>query len=361
MAPARNRPRVRTALTLEPLEGRQLPSTLAAPTRAPAEVRPGPAIPAPSLFTEPDDGRGPILRAIRSARASIRVGICNLSDPAIGDALAAANARGVDIRVIVDRADYLAKPPEQAAVAALRARGVEVHLSNPVFPQSFEKYVVVDKSRVLIMTLCLVPETFEDTRDFGVALADRAAIREITSVFDADWKYSAPPGGPTPPYNPTPPLRVPALIWGPTDATAKLSALIQSARRSIRATSELLGDPYLEGQLIAAAGRGVDVRLIAPAVPREGGSNAASIASLRSYGIGVRVTEGQAPPPGALPYMHAKTMVVDGRTAYLGSIDLQTNPATRNRELGVLLRQPGIVRQLRARFEQDWAHASGPA
>jgi phosphatidylserine/phosphatidylglycerophosphate/cardiolipin synthase-like enzyme len=136
-----------------------------------------------------------------------------------------------------------------------------------------------------------VPDTadFEDTRDYGLVLANPNVIHEVTSVFDTDWAYSAPPGGSTPAYNPTPALHAPNLIWGPTDATVKLSQLIQSAHRSINVTPELLSDPYLEGQLIAAAHRGVQVRLITPLHPREGETNATQVAFLTSEGVSVGV------------------------------------------------------------------------
>jgi phosphatidylserine/phosphatidylglycerophosphate/cardiolipin synthase-like enzyme len=61
-----------------------------------------------------------------------------------------------------------------------------------------------------------------------------------------------------------------------------------------------------------------------------------------------------------LPYMHAKTMVVDGRIAYLGSIDLDTKEATQDRELGVEFRMPTLVRQLNAQFQSDWSMALAP-
>ena len=177
-------------------------------------------------------------------------------------------------------------------------------------------------------------------------------------VFDTDWAYSAPPGEATPAYNPTPALHAPNLIWGPTDATAKLSQLIQSAHRTIDVTSELLGDPYLEGQLIAADHRGVQVHLITPINPIGAPTNAPDIAFLTSEGVNVRVTVDQYPPPGALPYMHAKTMIVDGRTAYLGSIDLETTEATQDRELGIEFRLPSLVRKLNAQFQSDWRMAA---
>ena len=215
-------------------------------------------------------------------------------------ALAAAVARGVSVEVIADHNDYANKPEEQAELATLMGEGVLVHLSNTVFPQSFEKELVIDQHQVLIMTMCLIPTTFIDSRDYGLVLSNPGIIREVTSVFDTDWAYSAPPGDPTPAYNPTPALHAPTLIWGPTDATAKLSQLIQSAHHTINITSELLGDTYLEGQLIAAVHRGVTVRLITPLYPIGAPSNAADIAFLTSEGVNVRVTLDQYPPPGAL-------------------------------------------------------------
>ena len=324
-------------------------------------ARAGPLDKAPSLFIEPRAGRAPIIQAINAARFEIRLGICNLSDPQIGDALAAAVEHGVNVEVIADHDDYYNKPEEQAELATLVEEGVSVHLSNSVFPQSFEKELVIDQRQVLIMTMCLIPTTFIDSRAItGLVLNNPGVIHEVTSVFDTDWAYSAPPGEPTPAYNPTPALHAPNLIWGPTDATAKLSELIQSAHHAINVTSELLGDPYLEGQLIAAAHRGVQVRLITPLNPIGAPTNAPDIAFLTSEGINVRVTIDQYPPPGELPYMHAKTMVVDGRVAYLGSIDLVTSERSQDRELGIEFRLPASIRRLNAQFQSDWSMAAAP-
>jgi cardiolipin synthase A/B len=358
-----HRQHVSYCLACETLEDRYLMSA-DFPASPAAEVsaltRAGPLGKAPSLFIEPQAGRAPIIRAINAARSEIRLGICNLSDPEIGAALAAAAARGVNVEVIADHNDYDNKPDEQAELATLTGEGVSVHLSNTVFPQSFEKELVIDQRQVLIMTMCLIPTTFIDSRDYGINLNNPGIIREVTSVFDTDWAYSAPPGDPTRAYNPTPALHAPSLIWGPTDATAKLSQLIQSAHHTIDITSELLGDPYLEGQLIAAVHRGVRVRLITPLNPIGAPSNEADIAFLTSEGVNVRATVDQYPPAGALPYMHAKTMIVDGRVAYLGSIDLQTEEATQDRELGITFRLPRFVRQMTAQFQSDWSQAEIP-
>jgi phosphatidylserine/phosphatidylglycerophosphate/cardiolipin synthase-like enzyme len=339
----------------EGLETRRVPTSFAAGSAVlvgRVQAAPQPRI--PYVFTQPEDGREPILRAVAAARRSIRIGICNLGDPVIADALAAAADRGVEVRVIVDRKDYLAKPEEQAVVAGLIERGVPVHLSNPAFPRSFPKYVVIDQRQALVMTMCLVPPTFVDTRDFGLVLANPAIIREITRVFENDWRISALPGVPVPPSNATPPLHVPNLIWGPVNAVPRLSAVIRSAHRTLDVTTEELGDPHLEGLLIDAVNRGVRVRMITPEHTREGGDNTDQVEFLRSAGVEVRMTTGQFPPRGDMPYMHAKTMVADGRLAYLGSFDLKTSQTTQDRELGIVFRQKNLVAPVRDQFEADW-------
>ena len=118
-----NPKRVNSSLTCETLEQRQLLSSNIAAFAA-AEVRAaaraGPLDRAPSLFVEPQAGRAPIVQAINAARSEIRLGICNLSDPQIGDALADAVVRGVNVKVIVDQVDRGsasrgASPPDHAA------------------------------------------------------------------------------------------------------------------------------------------------------------------------------------------------------------------------------------------------------
>ena len=267
LAPA-YRKRAKSRLTCEALEERQLLS-VAMPDYPAAEVRAlaraGPLVKAPSLFIEPQAGRAPIIQAINAARSEIRLGICNISDPReLCVDVASGRRRVACVGSMWKSASSIKptirpSPDEQAELATLGSgRASRFTWSNAVFPQSFEKDLVIDQREVLIMTMCLIPQTFEDTRDYGLVVANPGIIRGVTSVFDTDWAYSAPPGDATPAYNPTPALRAPNLIWGPTDATAKLSQLIQSAHRSIDVTTELLSDPYLEGQLGSrqAASRG---------------------------------------------------------------------------------------------------------
>ena len=58
--------------------------------------------------------------------------------------------------------------------------------------------------------------------------------------------------------------------------------------------------------------------------------------------------------------MHAKTTIVDGARAYVGSENLTSNSLDKNREMGILLREPAVVKQLVAVAMRDWNLKSAP-
>ena len=131
--------------------------------------------------------------------------------------------------------------------------------------------------------------------------------------------------------------------------------LYQDALRSLDVYTEIVGNPTLEGELVAAVKRGVTVRLIAPATvngatPQEQALQNTSLAALAAGGVHVHVSGPDQ--SAAQPYMHAA--VVDGEIAYLGSISLSPDSTTVNREMGLILRQRAAVRKLEAQFDADF-------
>ena len=222
-------------------------------------LRPG------TLIVLPDDGRDLYFQAIDGARREIRILICVLEDPQILEHLSAALHRGVRVRAIVDRGKYDELAAERANLAQyLTAAGGELHLSNPVFPRSFPKILLIDSSVMIYGSGCLDELTFLEYRDFAHVTTDQQALRDIQRVFENDWVYSAPVGQAPPPFNPTPRIDNGETVISPVNGAERLVRLYQEARRTLDVYSELLGNPTLESELVAAVGRGVRVRLIAP-------------------------------------------------------------------------------------------------
>ena len=311
-----------------------------------------------SLTVLPEDGRDVYFRAIDAAKHEIRIEICVLEDPQILERLQAALYRGVRVRAIVDRGKYAALASERAHLAQyLTAAGGELHLSNPMFPRSSPKSILIDSHLLVYGSACLDQTTFSQYRDFAHTSTNGPLLRELHRLFENDWAHSAAVGQDPPAFNPTPWIFGSDLIVSPVNGAERLVRFYQEAQRTLDVYTELLGSLVLESQLVAAVKRGVRVRLIAP-VAVNGGTpeiqelRLASLAALAAAGVHVHVSGPEESVER--PYMHARAAVVDGEIAYIGSISLSADSIAFNREMGLILREHGVVRKLQAQFESDY-------
>lgn len=128
--------------------------------------------------------------------------------------------------------------------------------------------------------------------------------------------------------------------------------MINNATRTLDVYNEEIDDPQCIGALVAAAKRGVAVRVIAADLGGSGGGNenAPALATLASAGVGTKVVTSL--------YIHAKMVLADhgttGQVAYVGSENLGTVSLDRNRELGILVRDKPVLDRLHAVFSKDW-------
>ena len=312
----------------------------------------------------PEDGRDIYLEAFKAARSQIRIHICVLDDPEILQGLKQAIVRGVRVRAIVDNGKHAALAAERSNLAEyLQGPSAQLHVSNPVFPRSFPKIILIDDSYFLLGSACLDTTTFNQYRDFVYGDRSPEVLKDLSRLFENDWLYSAPPGRAFSAYNPVSVFTSPDLLVAPINATQKLVTLFQSAKKSLDVTSELMGNPTLEAELAAAASRGVKVRLIAPELVNGGTQDIQalqlnSLRKLNAAGVAVHVTRG--PESFQTPYMHARSAIVDRKSAYLGSISLSPDSATRNRGAGLILKDAGVVAKLQRRFDGDFEGKSAP-
>lgn len=317
-----------------------------------------------SLVILPQDGRRVYFEAFASAKKEIKIEICVLEDPLILQSIQEALLRGISVRTIVDRGKYETTPAEQENLATyLTANGGELHLSNPIFPRSFPKVIIIDQKALLIGTACLDSLTFAQYRDYTYVSGSSTLIEQLSCLFDNDWLYSAPPGSTCPNFNPTPPITIPHLMISPVNSSGMLVSFIQQAEHTLDVTSELLGNPTLESELAGAVSRGVKVRLISPEVVNNADEatqelQLASLTLLQEAGVDVHVT--LSSQSSINPYMHARTAIADGKRIYIGSVSLSPDSITFNREAGIILRHKSVVKKLDKQFEIDFQFKSMP-
>jgi cardiolipin synthase len=313
-----------------------------------------------SLIVEPTDGKAAILAGLASATTTVDVTIYELSDSEVIAALIAAQGRNVTVRVLYNW--YSFNTDVQATevtpfVKQLTNAGVACRPAPREFEVTHEKALVVDGAVAFILTLNLVEEYFQSTRDFGIVSTVAGEVAEVASVFAADWSSAA--------ANPS----VASLVWSPTNSRSRLTAVIGDATKTLEIYNEEVSDPEILGALVAAAGRGVAVRVIAAVLTEDGSDsgpneNAPGINYLNAHGV--RATCKAFPvstPDGSVPiYIHAKVIVADfgsgDAKAFVGSENFSCVSLDDNRECGIIVTESAVLARLEATFEADWAQPS---
>ena len=300
-----------------------------------------------TLIVEPDDGRALVLQALNAATKSIDLTIYELSDPQIMSALEAAQARKVVVRVNYNWYSFTTRMQQTditPAIQKLKQAGIQCQPAPRTFEVTHEKAFVIDGATAIVMSFNLTTEYFGSTRDFGIITTVPAEVAEVEAVFQADWSGKS--------ITPN----VASLVWSPVNSSAKLTALIASAKKTLDIYCEEAEDPGTLGAMVAAAQRGVKVRFIAAVLSGEGkvNGNARGITTLESGGVNA-VSK-------SFLYIHAKMALADYGTpnaqAYIGSENFSCVSLTKNRECGIMVTESAILDRLNTTYASDWAQPS---
>jgi phosphatidylserine/phosphatidylglycerophosphate/cardiolipin synthase-like enzyme len=284
------------------------------------------------LVVLPDDGPDAILDEMNGARSSIDLYVYLLPSDEVLSALSAAHDRGVAIRVILERDPFGGGNSNQDAYDRLAASGIAVRWSSDQFQFSHIKTFVVDQRVAVVMTLNLSWSALTRNREFAVVSTIPADVQEVSRLFEADWTGR--------PYAPES-----DFVTSPENSRATFRSLIVNATASIDIYAEVVRDADIRLRLADAAARGVTVRILVPANPT---ADVLQIyRDLERDGVQVRLL--------ADAYSHAKAIIVDGSSAFVGSQNLTQTSLDKNRELGIILTDQPNLDRLRHVFESDWA------
>ncbi len=317
------------------------------------------------------------LEAIRSARHRVHFENYILADDATGnrfaDALIERAQAGVKVRLIYDWLGVFRKA-SRAYWARLRAGGVEVRCYNPPRLESplgwisrdHRKLIVVDGEVGFVSGLCVAklwegdPQNGIDPwRDTGVEIRG-PVVADVERSFARIWALLGEPipESETSVEESAPAGDVPVRIVASepsTSGTYRLDQLVVTfARKRVWLTDAYyLGAPTYVQALITAARDGVDVRMLLPQATDLPLLKIMSRAGYRPLlEAGVRIFEWN----GTL--LHAKTAVVDGRWARVGSTNLNFASWMGNCELDAVMEHEGFAAQMEAVYLDDLNHAT---
>jgi cardiolipin synthase len=327
-----------------------------------------------------------MIEAIAAARDHVNLETYILDDDEVGQRFArvllAKQREGVQVNLIHDSVGTLGTPA--AFFEELAASGVRVLEFNPMNPAStrkewelnrrdHRKLLIVD-GRTAFLGGINISGVYSGGsfrpgsrarggegppwRDTDLQLQG-PVVAELQKLFLAAWESQNGPPLPARDYFPPPEVAgrelVRAIGSSPDEPFsliyATLLSAIGSAETSIRLTNAyFVPDPQLLEALEAAVGRGVDVRLILPSQTDSGlVFHAGRSHYERLLRAGVKLHERQ----GAI--LHAKTVLIDGVWATVGSTNLDWRSFLHNYELNAVVLGEDFGRQMQAMFDADLA------
>ncbi len=286
------------------------------------------------IIVEPNgNGGSEVVSAINGAKKSVHMTMYLLTSTDTINALIARHKAGVEVKVLLDSSSTT---DNTDVYNQLKNAGVSVAWSSTTFTFTHEKCVIIDGTVAWIMTMNLTQSSPTDNREYLAIDTSQTDIAEAETIFEGDFAG-------TPPASVSGPLMV-----APINAVTDVVSLIQSAKSTIDIEVEELSDYHTADAIKAAAAAhpSLKVRVIL--------SNEALTTSGQSAVTEIKAAGGKVVEV-ATPYIHAKTIVVDGTTAYVGSENLSTGSLEYNRELGVIFSIASEIQKIESTISTDFA------
>jgi phosphatidylserine/phosphatidylglycerophosphate/cardiolipin synthase-like enzyme len=267
-----------------------------------------------------------------------------LSDDAMIDALGDLKAAGKDVKVVLNQSFPPNGGSNTQAYNALKARGVDVVWAPAVYPFTHAKTIIIDGNRLLLMTMNLTYSSPRTNREYIATDLDGDDVKDAETIFQADYtNQNAFVKGK---------LVVAPRQSSPTDARARLKALIDSAKTSLDIEAQSLSDDTIVNAIVLAHQAKVAVRVVMNGDFDGSPAQATAVAKLKQYGVPLRAV--------ASPDIHAKAIVVDEENTFVGSMNLTSTALTLNRELGVVAGSKTEATKVRNVIAADFAKGFVP-
>lgn len=361
------------------------PRAIAAPQPSPS-VLPVPAHPdappAPvatgnsaSLFVGPEETLPAVIGEIDGARRSVYLETFNFGTAyaqRLAPHLIAKAKAGVEVRVLIDYVGSRFLKGYDPLVNDLRKGGVDVQVykpyafrdrtGHPSFNIIHRKVYLFDGQRALIGGVNLASPFDTTTQDLLIRWQG-PVLQPLYTAFTHDWqRVSKTTLGVPPVTTPAGDVDASVLVTSPGEGREEirdeLTKRVDGAQRSILIENQYLWDDALVARLVAAARRGVSVRVLLPGAEQEQiqrTCNALAMNQLVQAGAEAHVYQGVV----ATAHLHTKYYAVDDAWAATGSCNGDTRSLSDNQELDVATTTPELIAQLRTRlFERDWTQFS---
>jgi phosphatidylserine/phosphatidylglycerophosphate/cardiolipin synthase-like enzyme len=363
-------------------------------------------------FLSPDDSLATLKGFLDRAATSIHAGLYTLTNPVLAESLRSAAARGVDVRLLLEGGPVGGIDEREWALASRIASSggsVRFLVDDPAdgilarYRFLHAKYAVIDSRTVVVGSENWGEHGFPamghvGNRGWEVAIDDRDLAAYFEDLLREDFDPRRRDSVPLPAFDPnlyvsndtasngTYRFAIPSSryvghfavtpVVAPEHALREdaLLGLLGSATETLEVEAFFVSrawgadpNPYLEAA-IDAARHGVRVRILLDGTwynvegddPVDNDDTLAYVNGIaRREALPLEAKIADAGSRG-LSKVHTKGVLVDGRVAFVSSLNWNRNAATNNREVGLIVEGAEIVEPFRAAFERDWSDGGRP-
>ena len=276
------------------------------------------------LFVQPEAGLEPILAAIRRAKKRIQILIFRLDRPEIEKALVEAVERGVAVQALVANTNRGGDKVLRRFEMRSLERGITVTRTADDLVRYHGKMLIIDGKELLLLAFNFTHLDIGLSRSFAISTTNKGLVAEAVRLFDCDSKRT--------PYT----AENKDFVVSPANAREQLTAFIRGAKKQLLMYEMKISDGDFVKLLNEKISQGVDVRV-----------------------IGTTSHKGGALPARKLPMrLHARAILRDGRSVFLGSQSLRKLELEARREIGIVVHDQKIAKQMIAIFDKDWSGAT---
>ena len=274
------------------------------------------------LLIQPEAGIAPLVAAIRKARKSVDIVIFRLDRAEIEAALKAAAKRGVQVSALIAYANHGGEKSLRKLEMRLLEAGVTVSRTADDLVRYHDKMLIIDRRTLYVLSFNFTHLDVDHSRGFGVVTRKTKLVQEALKLLAADIDRTRYEAG------------VDSFVVSPVNARKQLLALIRRAKKQLLIYDPSLSDGAMRRALGERAKHGVDVRVIGK--------------------VGRKIAQLEVRPLTGFR-LHTRTIIRDGREAFVGSQSLRKAELDDRREVGVILRDAKVVGRLRDTFDADWS------
>ena len=272
------------------------------------------------LLIQPGDGLDRLVKGIRKAKKSIEVLIFRFDRPEIERALADAVERGVFVHALIAFTNRGGEENLRKLEKRLLADGITVARTAGDLVRYHGKLIVVDRKELYLLAFNFTYLDIDRSRSFGLITRNPTLVAEAVKLFEADTKRQVYSAGSN------------RFLVSPVNARTQLARFIKGAKKELLIYDPQVSDRAMLRLLGERQDAGVKLRFIG------------SVAEKRLQAFELKRLR-----------LHTRTMIRDRKDAFIGSQSLRQVELDSRREIGVIFRDAGAVKDLVRTFEEDWA------